>query len=73
VVNARDCLPETEDTLETDAAVERPKTRVLFVSGYSELPHEEGTAAELSPETYLQKPFTPTGLIEPVSRALGGG
>ncbi len=46
----------------------RPDTRVMFVSGYIERPDDVddiSTAAD-----FLQKPFTPTELVETVRRVL---
>ena len=47
----------------------RPTLRVLCMSGYPESPEREGVGAE--PWTaWLQKPFTPDGLIEKVRECL---
>jgi two-component system cell cycle sensor histidine kinase/response regulator CckA len=46
----------------------RPETRVMFVSGYIERPDDADGIA--SGADFLQKPFTPTQLVETVRRVL---
>lgn len=46
----------------------RPETRVMFVSGYIERPDDVDSVS--SGADFLQKPFTPTQLVETVRRVL---
>jgi two-component system cell cycle sensor histidine kinase/response regulator CckA len=48
----------------------RPDTRVMFVSGYIERPDDVDDVAAAS--EFLQKPFTPSELVDTVRRILRG-
>lgn len=55
------------DRLAQELAPLRPKTRVLFTSGYSESAHDHGLGPGVN---FLQKPYTPRQLSERVRKIL---
>ncbi|HEY5961270.1 MAG TPA: ATP-binding protein, partial [Polyangiaceae bacterium] len=55
------------DRLAQELTPIRPKTRVLFTSGYAESAHDQGLGPGIN---FLQKPYTPRQLTERVRRIL---
>jgi CheY-like chemotaxis protein len=51
-------------------AIDRPATAILYISGFAESVAAQ-SIAQVKPWSFLQKPFTPSELVDRVSRILG--
>ena len=48
----------------------QPALPVILVSGYSELPTQDGDAVDMTRVTFLPKPFEMSDLVDEINRAL---